>query len=94
MTSSVTARRVAESSARSSCSLKSSGGPAFTQIGRPKWTPLWPRRHTGPEPHTATGITGTPVASDSRATPVFPRVGEKSGLEVTVDSGYTTTSSP
>jgi hypothetical protein len=69
---------------------KSSGVPAFTQIGRPNLRFRFfrpPFCQTGAEPHTARGITGTPLAIARRPMPVFPRIGEKSGLVVTVDSG-------
>ncbi len=38
-------------------------------------------------PHWATGITGTPVARASRATPVLATIGHWSGSRVAVPSG-------
>ena len=38
-------------------------------------------------PHWATGITGTPVASASRATPVLATIGHSAGSRVAVPSG-------
>ncbi len=88
ITVSVTLRSVRGSSRWPSNWEKSRGGPAFSQMGRPNFrlcTPL--RCHTFCDPHTAIGSTGTSSVSASRAIPVFPRMGERSGLEVTVASG-------
>ena len=44
-------------------------------------------------PQCATGITGAPVVRASRAAPVLPTIGHRSGSRVAVPSGYTITES-
>src|SRR5205814_6888945 len=68
---------------------RSSGGPATTVTGvRGRSRSFFVRTskiRCGP--HITTGTTGAPVASQSRATPVLPRMGHRSGSLVVVPSG-------
>lgn len=93
MMSSVASR---STSAVSSCPwyrVRSTGGPAATVTlcrGKRFNLPLPPRPYGGMiswAPQCATGMTGAPVISATRAAPLLPVIGQTSGSRVRVPSG-------
>ena len=68
---------------------RSMGGPAITVTGVPgrslSFFVRGSKIRSGP--HMTTGMTGAPVTSHNRATPVLPRIGHRSGSLVVVPSG-------
>ena len=82
--------RRARSARRRPTGDRSTGGPAMTRHRRARaQADLAGARVEDPlrRPTSTTGITGAPVASASRAAPVLPRIGHRSGSRVVVPSG-------
>src|SRR5699024_6242830 len=81
--------RVAESPDRSANRERSTGGPATTRtvVRGSTFTNFLYGPSTLWAPQWAIGMTGAPVSIASRAAPVFPRMGHRSGSRVSVPSG-------
>ena len=89
MTTAVASRRVAEFSGWPRNADRSTGGPATirTVLRGSRCGRVLPYGSTSWAPQCAIGITGAPVPSASRATPVLAFMGHRSGSREAVPSG-------